>query len=155
MGLHKCTMKNEYRIHGYIHSNPHLAPTEVREQKFANMCSMSINCHKFRCTNSGAISVLGTCVYAYIYIYIYVCVCVCVCVCIHFSLELNRVKFATYGKVPFRKLVRNPKFALSRQWPHPHTFITRQRLRIQFYNLSVHVSNITSITVFFNMKHMK
>ena len=73
--LHKYTMKNEYRLYRYIHSNPHLAPTEVREQKFAITCSMSIDCHTFRCTNIGAISALDTCVYAYIYIYIYnVCV---------------------------------------------------------------------------------
>ena len=81
-GLHKCTMKNEYMLYEYIHSNPHLAPTEVREQKFAITCSMCIDCHKFRWTNSGAILALDTRVYAYKYKYIYVCVCVCVYVCV-------------------------------------------------------------------------
>lgn len=74
-GLHKCTMKNEYMLYEYIHSNPHLAPTEVREQKFAITCSMCIDCHKFRWTNSGAILALDTRVYAYKYKYIYICVC--------------------------------------------------------------------------------
>jgi hypothetical protein len=140
-GLHKCTMKNEYMLYEYIHSNPHLAPTEVREQKFAITCSMCIDCHKFRWTNSGAILALDTRVYAYKYKYIYVCVCVCVCMCVcrHFSLELNRVQFPTYARVPFRKLFQNPKSALSRHWPHPHSFITCQRLCIRFYNVSVHL----------------
>jgi len=47
-GLHKCTMKNEYMLYEYIHSDPHLASIEVREQKSAITCSMSIDYHKFR-----------------------------------------------------------------------------------------------------------
>ena len=36
-GLHKCTMKNEYMLYEYIYTYPHLAPIEVREQKFTIM----------------------------------------------------------------------------------------------------------------------
>lgn len=43
-------------------------------------------------------------------------------------------------RVPFLKHLRKPKFTLSRNWPHPNLFVTRNRLYfcICFYNVSVH-----------------